>query len=120
MNKRQESKLNMYNSVISFLGQNTTTVEKISALKNVYVAFKDAVASTETFSRNFELSLSGVTLDKKQLREDLARIASFVALNVYAYADGIGKNALKSMTDFTVPVLLKKSDRQLPSTCRDI
>ena len=120
MNNRQEAKLTMYNTVISFCDQQVAIVKSVPALQAAYLSFKGAATNAVAFSRNFEASLTGLTQDKRKLREHLARLASGIALNIYAHADETGNGPLKSITNRSYSDLLKLSELNLFNTCSDI
>jgi hypothetical protein len=120
MNSSQEAKLSMYNAVITYCDANTATVATVPAFQTAYTNFKNNFGAIIEVASLEAQVITGITMDKSQMRKDLAQKASDIAAAVYAYAITQNDNTLKEQVNFSVSDLLRLKDEILGPTCSNI
>lgn len=120
MNSQKESKLNMYHAVVKHGDDNPAIVASVAAFQTVFTAFKAKVSSISSTAQLEAQVISGISLDKAQLRKNLAQQAADLAAVIYAYASSISNNELREQVKFSVTELLRLKDDLLAPTCLNI
>ena len=120
MNARQESKLSMYNAVL-------THIEANSAITATVPAFETAATSLRTIYNNIIVAakqeaqaIAGVTINKTETRNLLCSEAANIAAAVYAFAMAEGDNELKEQVNFPISKLQQIKDELIVPDCNII
>lgn len=101
MTNIQSNKMNMYNSVVSYLGENETVTSTIPAFANILTGFEDKVKEIIDTEAMRELITAGKTLDKNQEKDELIALMLKVMSGLNVYATIAGNNEVKQATDYT-------------------
>ncbi|MEQ1678539.1 MAG: carboxypeptidase regulatory-like domain-containing protein, partial [Chitinophagaceae bacterium] len=117
MNKKQEAKLGMGQAVILHCDKYIALINTLPAFIIVLNAFKMVVSSIRNTVQREARNISGITVDKKELRETLAKQANVLAAVIYSYASASGNNTLKAEVDYTYSHLRNLRDDELGPTC---
>ena len=120
MTSRQEAKLNMYNAVVSYCGANSAIIASIPAFQSAFNDFQDIFESILETAQLESQNITGVAMDKTQLRTSVAEKTANVAAAVFAYAVSTNNNTLKERVNYSLTELLRLKDELLSPTCADI
>ncbi len=120
MNARNEAKLSMYNAVITHAEANTTITATVPAfatqvttLRSIYNDIVDAV-------QNETKAITGVAMDKTQVRQIATDLALQVSAAVFSYAAATSNNTLKEQVNFTATGFKKMRDEMVVPNCNNI
>lgn len=119
MNKRQESKLGMYDSVIAHCADN-------GAIVSLILAFSNAVAKLTTIVTAIRKAVQAQTekgtgaTNKQTNREDVCQLSKSMADAVFAYAEEINDGDLKAKVTYSISELRDLKDEDLPSKSQGI
>jgi hypothetical protein len=120
MTARQETKLNMYNTVIQHCDNNAATVATIPAFEAAVTALK-ATRDLIEAKRNFQAQpISGTTEDKNNARTGLEDAAVAIASKGYAFAVNTNNMDLKEQFNYTKSDLQRLRDGELDGVCQNI
>ncbi len=120
MNSLQEAKLNMYRAVETHCGDNAAVAASIPAFQAAFNDFKAKIAEIVAADQQHNAILTGITVDKGQLKQALCEQAATVAGAIYAFASVTQNNELKQQVNVSLSKLLKTSDNKLAARCRII
>ncbi|MEO6547724.1 MAG: carboxypeptidase regulatory-like domain-containing protein [Ferruginibacter sp.] len=125
MNNVQDSKLNMYATVLQqFTGESGTALVSrkgdASALSKVIEALAGKVEAIQTMQRLQFAVTKGITQDKQAFRANLADAAASLAAGVFAYAFNTQNNTLKEKVNYSVSDLNRLKDDLLPAAVKNI
>jgi hypothetical protein len=120
MNSTQESKLNMYHAVVNHGDANAATLATVPAFLTAFNAFKSVFSSISSTAQLEAQVLSGITLDKAQLRQNLCQQAADMGSVIFAYAASVSNNQLQQQVNFSARELLRLKDDLLAPTCLNI
>lgn len=120
MNGKHESKLNMYHAVVKHGDDNAAIVAAVPAFQTAFNAFKTKVSAISSTAQLEAQVISGVALDKAQLRTNLAQQATDLAAVIYAYASSVNNLVLREQVHFNLTDLLRLKDDLLGPTCSNI
>lgn len=115
MNAKQESKLKMYLAVRIFLLSNPTITAKIPNYEMFSTALDAAILQIQTNGEQQQFSISGVTDNKKRLRENLISLTADASRKVQAYAIYTGNTVLQAETKYKESYLRDVSEVKLLS-----
>lgn len=118
MTKRQEDKLNMYDSVLMQYNQNETSFDTMVALQNAYAALKTVVAAINSTSQQQLPSAKGHTINKADKKNSISNFGNEVAGALYAWAIDQKDLVLKEKVKTTYSALFTMRDEELANLCR--
>jgi hypothetical protein len=98
MNDRQANKLAMYSATLKVLRDNSALWTKITAFANAERELDSGIRSINEIGRRQSRDISGITLDKKALRDALADAVYETASALAAYAKKTRNNELRKET----------------------
>ncbi|MEQ1677537.1 MAG: carboxypeptidase regulatory-like domain-containing protein [Chitinophagaceae bacterium] len=117
MNKKQEAKLGMGQAVILHCDKYIAIINTMPAFMMFLNAFKMVVSTILNTVQREARNISGITVDKKELRETLAKQANVIAAVIYSYASASGNHTLKAEVDYSLWDLKNLRDDELGPTC---
>jgi hypothetical protein len=120
MTSRQEAKLNMYNAVVTYCQANNAIVASVPAFQTAFNDFQDIFSSILETAQLESQNITGVAMDKTQLRTTVVESTINVAAAVYAYAISTNNNTLKERVNYSLTELSHLKDELLGPTCMDI
>jgi len=120
MTSKQQSKLKMYLTVRIFLLSEPTITAKIPNFSEFMAALDAAILQIQTNSEQRQLSIKGVTGNKKQLRESLITLTADASRKMQAYASYVNDTVLLAETKFTESFLKRASELQLTDISRGL
>lgn len=120
MTSSQEARLSMYNAVISFCDANAATVATVPAFQTALNSFKDIFSTILQTAQLEAQVITGITMDKAQLRNDLAAKAVEISAAIFAYASSTGNNTLKERANYSLTDMLRLKDELLGPTSVNI
>src|SRR5580698_9087461 len=95
MDRKQESRLNMFDAVTSFCTTNATTVASVVAFQTAFTSFQTLVAQIHETAQMEAAIISGVTADKLHLRLALCQQATTLSAALFAFASTTNNNQIK-------------------------
>jgi hypothetical protein len=113
MTSKQESKLNMYNAVLSFSAANTTIIATIPAYPIVVTAFTNKTQAIDAMAQLEATVISGITINKADLKKALCQTGANTAAAGYAYATFINDPILKEKFNYSYSDLFRLKDDEL-------
>lgn len=120
MTSKQESKLNMYDAVITFAGADPTITAPVPAFGVAFTAFGDKVQSIKDNAQAEADVITGIAMDKSQFRKDLSQVAADVAAALFAFASTTNNNELRQKANFSFSDLLRLKDEELAPVALNI
>lgn len=117
MNAKQEAKLSMYDAVIAHCNANSSVIAAIPAFTTAFGLFKTKVDAIKAAMQAEATIITGVSIDKAQLKQTLIRKALAIAAAVYAYATVTNNFKLKEQVNYCYSDLNRSRDEMLtPAT----
>src|SRR5688572_6299478 len=113
MDKKQESKINMYQAVYLYLTTNASAYSTNAPLTAAVTAYSNNLNTLVGYIEDQEVVSSGVTLDKKQLRLATENLSMQVANGIMAYATSQSNNTLSQNAKVTPSEMNRFSDNAL-------
>jgi hypothetical protein len=120
MTARYEAKLSMYNAVLTHAEANPTITSTVPAfatqvttLRSIY---NDLVAAAQSEVQN----ITGVTMDKAQVRKAATDLALQVSAAVYSFAAATSNNTLKEQMNFPPSSFARLRDEMVVPICNNI
>ncbi|MEO7309647.1 MAG: carboxypeptidase regulatory-like domain-containing protein [Chitinophagaceae bacterium] len=125
MNSLQDSKLNMYTTVLKqFTDDSSPTLaarkSSVSALSDVIAALNGKVEAIKTMQALQTAATTGITQDKAVVRANLAALSAALAAGVFAYASEVKNNTMKEKVNYSFSDLIHAKDDQLPAIAKVI
>jgi len=120
MTKKLESRLNMYDAVITYCTGNAATVASVAAFQTAFTAFQTTVGQIHDTAQMEVAIISGITTDKSQLRVALCEQATYLSAIVFAFASGTNNNQLKEQASLSLSEFKRLTDEMLVPTCANI
>lgn len=120
INKKVENKVSMYKVVLFLCEQNLTLMGLFVAINNLFILFKQKVNEIDSLIQQKLIITTGLSVDKKNLKKQLADLTERVAGAVHAYADSTGDNNLMHEVRYSIWDYLKMRDTVLVDVCRNI
>lgn len=120
INKKVENKVSMYKVVLFLCEQNLTLMGLFVAINNLFILFKQKVNEIDSLIQQKLIITTGLSVDKKNMKKQLADLTERVAGAVHAYADSISDNSLMHEVHYSVWSLLKMRDTALIDVCKNI
>lgn len=113
MTSRQEAKLNMYNAVINYCDENTAITATIPAFATVLAAFIAETTALDTTAQLEAQVITGVAINKADLKQSLCTSAEVLAAALYAYATAEEDPILQEKAKYSYSDLFKLKDDEL-------
>lgn len=120
MDGRQESKLNMYDAVITFCNDNAAIVATVPAFQTAVTSFQNIVLDLRTAAQNEIQAISGITVDKAEQKKELIGQAVDIGGAVFAYASSTDNFILKDKVRVNPSDLSRLKDELLAPACTNI
>jgi len=120
MTTRNESKLNMYDAVISFCNNNASVTASIPAFQSALTNFQSTVAGIHSNAQLEANIITGHTASKADLKQTLATAAANLAALVYAYAIDAKDSVLRERVNIVPSEFKKFKDEMLIAACSNI
>lgn len=120
MNATQEARLNMYRVVEALCLDNAATLALMPALQATFATFSTKITAIVTTVQQQDKILLGLAANKKEIKKNLARLATDIAGAISAYAAATNNLELKSAVHYTHSDLLNSRDDLLAPRCRNI
>jgi hypothetical protein len=113
MTKYQENKINSIETLILFCDQQAGITESLPEFNPNLGDLKETIAEIKTVGEKQKTGLTGIAVDKKQLRSRLITLGSDSARKLTSYAKLKHQNTLLGTIDFTVSDFNRFSDLEL-------
>jgi 5-hydroxyisourate hydrolase-like protein (transthyretin family) len=113
MTKYQESKINSIETLILFCDQQAGITESLPEFNPNLSDLKETIAEIKAVGEKQKTGLTGIAVDKKQLRSRLISLGSDSARKLSSYAKLKKQNTLLVTIDFTVSDFNRFSDIEL-------
>lgn len=113
MNSKQESKLNMYNAVIAYCNESDGITVAIPAFAPAFAAFTNIANAIDSTAQLEAQVITGITINKADLKKVLCTSAEGLAAAVYAYASVEGDPVLQEKSNYSVSDFLRLKDDEL-------
>jgi hypothetical protein len=120
LDRKQETRLNMYGVVIMRCDNNEVIVNTNLAFKNGFADFKVIAGNIATQAQAAGAVITGIAMDKGVSAADLCALAARNAGLIYAYAAKTGNNTLRQAVDFSKSDLQRLKDAELAPVCQNI
>jgi hypothetical protein len=120
INKKTENRLNMYKVVYLLMSSNIAIFALIIGINNAYLAFETMLGKLESLVQQKLLITTGLTLDKKAMKKQLATFAARIGGALHAFADEKENNELMKAVHFSASRIWKMRDNDAVETCRNI
>lgn len=120
MDNRNEARMNMYDAVINYCNANVPIVATIPAFQTALTAFTSKFSSIAATAQLEMQVISGVTLDKADLKKKLSQQAADIAAAVFAYASSVSDNKLREKVRYPYSKLVVMKDELLTPACQNI
>jgi hypothetical protein len=120
MLKTQEAKLNMYNAVIAYSDASTAITAAVAAYATTLTALKAKQAAIVTTAQGEEQVISGITVNKSDLKKTSCNSATTVAAAGFAYATSISDAVLQAKFNYAYSDLFRLKDDELPLILQNI
>ena len=116
----QESKLNMFRTVETHIGDNAAIIADSPAFQTAFNKIKANNAAIQSAAQQRSASLTGIAADKSNLKQTLAKLAATIAGAVFAYAAAEKNQTLKQEMNISVSKLQRARDEELAPRCQMI
>jgi hypothetical protein len=113
MTSKQEAKLNMYNAVIAYCDESTGITETIPAFDTTLTAFKAEINAIETTAQLEAQIITGIAINKADLKKSLCNSAEGLAAALFAYATAEEDPVLQEKANYSFSDLFKLKDDEL-------
>ena len=113
MNTRQESKLSMYLAVKDFLTANASIVTPLPNYSGYFTTFQNSITQIQTYAEQQMFDKTGISVSKKQLRDNLVALAADTSRRLTAYAKFANNQVLLKEIKFAESDLKKCADTVL-------
>jgi hypothetical protein len=113
MTKYQENKINSLETLILFSDQQAGITANLPEFNSNLGELKDAIAEIKTTGEKQKTGLTGIAVDKKQLRIRLINLGSESARKLTSYAKLKNQNTLLGTINFTISDFNRFSDIEL-------
>jgi len=120
MNNRNEAKMNMYDAVINHFNSNPAIVTTIPPFQTALTAFTSKFSSISATAQLEMQVISGITLDKADLKKKLSQQAADIAAAVFAFASTTNDNGLREKVRYPYSKLVLLKDELLTPACQNI
>ena len=120
VNKKTENRVSMYKVVLFLCEQNLTLMALFVSINNLYLLFKQKVNEIDLLIQQKLIITTGLSVDKKNLKIQLADLTERVSGAVHAYADSINDNTLMNEVHYTEAKLRTMRDTVLIDVCRNV
>jgi len=110
----------MYKVLLFLCEQNLSVLALFSSINNLYILFKQMLTDLDSLVQQKLLITTGLSVDKKNMKSQLAEMAERVAGAIHAYADDTGNNELMHQVNFSSKKLARMRDVAMGETCRII
>jgi len=120
MDRKQESRLNMFDAVTSFCTTNATTVASVAAFQTAFTAFQTVVGQIHETAQMEAAIISGITADKSQLRLALCEQATNLSAALFAFASATNNNQIKNQASVSPTEFKRFNDEKLVPTCANV
>ena len=117
MNRYKENKLSMYRTVLKWYQVHETEVDTIPMLKTFVTAIKDEVAKIEELNVLHQTDLSGLAIEKREVREMLEKNSMQLVWTLTAFFDHKNFTQLEEEISFSISDLRNASDEKLRASC---
>lgn len=113
MTIRQESKNSMYLAVKDYLTANAPTVSALPNYMGYFTTFQGSITQIQTWAEQQMFDKTGISVNKKQLRDTLVALAADTSRKLTAYAKFANNQVLLNETKFTDSDLKRAADTVL-------
>lgn len=120
MTSRNEAKLSMYNAVLNFCDENSATIATLTAFPTVLTAFANKVEAIEDMGQLEAQVISGVTINKADLKKTLSQTASTNAAALFAFATAENDVVLKEKARYSYSDIFRLKDEELTLVVQNI
>ena len=120
MTARQENKLNMYRATEKHLNDNAAITAAMLAFQTAFNKFKANIVAIAAAAQQKSAAITGITADKRNLKQALSQAAANVAGVVSAYASAISSEKLRQEMNQSFSLLMRTRDDALAPRCQNI
>lgn len=120
MNARQESKLSMYNAVLTHIEANPAITATVPAFATVSASLRTVYNNIIAAAQQEAQATSGITMDKAGTKTTLCDEAANIAAAVFAFAMDANNHQLKEQVNYPVSKLQQTKDELLVPACNSI
>lgn len=120
MNAKKEAKLSMYNAVLTHAEANTTITATVPAFATQVTTLRSIYNEIVDAAQNEAKAITGVAMDKTQVRKAATDLALQVSAAVFSYAAATSNNTLKEQVNFTASDFRNMRDEMVVPNCNNI
>jgi hypothetical protein len=120
MNKVNETRLFMYESVIAYCNNNAATTALVPAFQTALTAFQTVVGQINDTAQMEANVITGITSAKIKSKATLCDQAANLSAAVFAFASTTNNDQLKEEVGFSITDIKRLSDEMLVPTCANI
>ena len=120
MNAQQTAKITMYRTTEQIQDTNASIIATVPALVALVAAFKTIIVSILETTQLTDVNLTGITADKGNAKQHLARTTSDFADIISAFASATKNATLKQEVNYSYYKLTRLRDESLVPVCRII
>lgn len=120
MNARQESKLSMYNAVLTHVEANPAITATVPAFATVSTSLRTVYNSIIAAAQQEAQATTGIAIDKSETKTNLCSEAANIAAAVFAFAMNANNHELKEQVNFSITKLQQTKDELLVPVCNGI
>ena len=120
MKTSQSNRVNMFRTVVQFCTDNAAVTAVITAFAAVLAIVKNKLVLIDQLNQIALGGTQGVTLDTKALRNTMTQIAFKCSSALFAYADSINNNTLKTLVDYSISDLNRLKKEEITDICQTI
>lgn len=110
MTTKQTNKLNMYEAVAKVIDDNRSAWQDLSVLIDVFTELSNLLTELRNVGTQRAKKTTGVTQNKSEKKELMAKKATALASSAYAYAERNKNRDLQSKFDYTFSTLFRLDD----------
>jgi hypothetical protein len=120
MNTQQENKLSMYLAVLAACEPHLQAIRSLPAMGEAHAEFARHVSNIQRLAQLREINNTGLTADKRHLRNTMAESAATIALAIRAYACKSRNNELAAKSAVTASRMTVGRDTVAAGVARNV
>jgi hypothetical protein len=110
----------MYDAVIAYCNSNAALIATLPAFQTAFTNFQSIVGNIHSTVQLEANVITGITIDKSQLKANLGEQAINLASMIFAYASNANMNSLKEQVNFSPSEIKLMKDEMLVASCGNI
>lgn len=115
-----ENKMSMFKVVLFLCEQNLALLALFVSINDLYLLFKQKINELDSLAQQKLLITTGLSVDKKNMKKQLAYLTERIAGAIHSYADGEGNSTLAHEVNYSSTKLKYLRDSAMIEVCRNI